>query len=371
MKEERDFAGFVLPFAAGTFFTTGQYASVYQHIPYAGSLYLSATLLFLAALMHPKARQLDQSAFMAIISLSGLSAGAFTGFTSTIMETGRTDPSLIIWLEETGARFGHFIDSMKFSDPGINALIKALVTGDKGDIPADITESFRKSGASHILALSGFHLGIIYGIISRSLSWMGGHRRIAILRSLIIISSCGLYALATGAGASIVRAFLFILLGETARLTHRKASTSTLLLSAMFIQLSVAPESIHNVGFQLSYAAMAGIAFIFPWMKSLWPEEAKDEVRQWRFLRWIWASASLSISCQLTTGPLAWFYFGSFPRHFLLTNLIAIPLTGIIIPVSLMTLTLGIFGICPQFMIELTEGLAEALTSSLEIIAAM
>lgn len=371
MKEERDFAGFVLPFAAGTFFTTGQYASVCQHIPYAGSCFLSATLLLLVALMHPRTRQWNTAAVMTMISLSGLAAGAFTGFTSAIMETGRTDPAFFIRMEEAGTFLSHVIDSMQFSDTGINALLKALITGDRGDIPADITESFRESGASHILALSGFHLGIIYGIISWSLSWMGGHRGIAILRSLIIIALCGLYALATGAGASIVRAFLFILLGETARLTHRKASTSTILFSAMLIQLSVAPESIHSVSFQLSYAAMAGIAFIFPKLKAFWPEEGKDEVREWIFLRRIWTSASLSVSCQLTTGPLAWFYFSSFPQHFLLTNLIAIPLTGIIIPAALITLMLSAFGICPRFMTDLTEGLAEALTSSLEIIATM
>jgi competence protein ComEC len=116
---------------------------------------------------------------------------------------------------------------------------------------------------------------------------------------------------------------------------------------------------------------MAGIAFIFPKMKSFWPEEEKGDVREWRFLKWIWTSASLSISCQLTTGPLAWYYFSSFPQHFLLTNLIAIPLTGIIIPAALITLVLNTFGICPLFMLRLTEGLAEVLTSSLAIIATM
>ena len=371
MKEERDFAGFVLPFAAGTFFTTGSYTSVCQHIPYAGTCFFLMTSLCLAVLMHPRTRAAGSIALNIVIALSGLSVGAFIGFTSTVMETGRADPSIFKWMEEAGAQLGHAIDSIDFSETGTNALLKALITGDKGNIPEEITESFRISGASHILALSGFHIGIIYGIISWALSWMGGHKRITILRSIVIISVCGLYALCTGAGASIVRAFLFILLGETARLTHRKASTSSILFSAMLIQLLVTPESIHSVSFQLSYAAMAGIAFIFPKMKSFWPEEEKGDVKEWRFLKWIWISASLSISCQLTTGPLAWYYFSSFPHHFLLTNLIAIPLTGIIIPAALITLVLNTLGICPQFVLRLTEGISEVLTSSLAIIATM
>lgn len=371
MKEERDFAGFVLPFAAGTFFTTGSYTSVCQHIPHVETCFFLMTSLCLAVLMHPKTRADGSFVPNAVIALSGLSAGALIGFTSTVMETGSTDPSLFNWMEAAGAGLGHAIDNIDFSDTGTNALLKALIIGDKENIPEDMAESFRISGASHILALSGFHLGIIYGIFSWALSWMGGHKRIAILRSIFIISLCGLYALCTGAGASIVRAFLFILLGEAARLTHRNASTSSILLSAMLIQLLITPESIHSVSFQLSYAAMAGIAFIFPKMKSLWPEEDKGEIREWKFLKRIWTSASLSISCQLTTGPLAWYYFSSFPQHFLLTNLIAIPLTGFIIPAALIVLVLNTFGICPQFMLKLTEGLAEALISSLGIIATM
>ena len=371
MKEERDFAGFVLPFAAGTFFTTGQYSYLYQHLPYAGSCLFLTSALLLASLIHPKIRLGSPALVMTIISLTGLSAGAFAGITSSIMEAGGTAPALFTWMEEAGSRTGHAIDCIGFSDTGINALLKALITGEKDNIPPYITDSFRASGASHILALSGFHLGIIYGMISLSLSWMGGHRRSVIIRSVLISAICGAYTAATGTGASTVRAFLFILLGEAARLFHRKASTASILLSAMLIQLLVSPASIHSVSFQLSYAAMAGIAFIFPWMKSLWPEEDKDEVRQWRLLRRIWISASLSVSCQLTTGPLAWYYFDSFPRHFLLTNLIAIPLTGVIIPAAIMTLILDTFGICPHFILSITESLAEALISSLEIIASM
>ena len=149
------------------------------------------------------------------------------------------------------------------------------------------------------------------------------------------------------------------------RLCNRYRSTAQVLMTSLFLQLLISPESIRDIGFQLSYAAIAGIAFIFPPLKSMWPE-GKGSV-----LKWIWTSAAMSISCQITTGPLAYFYFGSFPQHFLLTNLIAIPLTGLIIPLSLLTLVLNNVGICPEFMTGLTEKLVVLMTEAMEIIASM
>lgn len=371
MKEERDFAGFVLPFAAGVFVSTSQLTDISEYLPSALSLIFLVTALLLAALIHPGIRDGSHVATKAAIPFLGLFSGLLIGGTSTIMAIGRIEPEYAGWTDAAGLHLCHAIDMIGFSETDTNALIKALIAGDKGSIPAHVSEFFRASGASHILALSGFHIGIVYGIISRGLSWMGGHRTAAVARSIITISFCGLYTMITGAGESIVRAFLFILLREAAKLTHRNAATSSTLLSCMLIQLLISPASIHSISFQLSYAAMAGIAWIFPKLKSFWPEEEKDEVKQWRLLRKTWVSAALSVSCQLTTGPLAWLYFDSVPKHFLLTNLIAIPLTGLIIPASLTTLVLETLGICPQFLIRFTEGAVGMLTYSLEIIATM
>ena len=88
-------------------------------------------------------------------------------------------------------------------------------------------------------------------------------------------------------------------------------------------------------------------------------------------MKWIWVSAAMSVSCQVTTGPLAYFYFGTFPQHFLLTNLIAMPLTGLIIPSALLTITLDSIGICPDLLISFTETLVGLMSKALSIIASM
>ena len=149
-------------------------------------------------------------------------------------------------------------------------------------------------------------------------------------------------------------------------ISGRKRNLGDILFASLFIQLVIWPESATDIGFQLSYAAMAGIAFIYPRLKTFLREDKVPKPA-----RWIWNSAAMSISCQLTTGPLAYCYFGTFPEYFLLTNLIALPLAGLIISAALLTIVLHMIGICPEFMIVGTEILVRALTESLKTISQM
>jgi competence protein ComEC len=200
---------------------------------------------------------------------------------------------------------------------------------------------------------------------------LGNTRTAKAARSVIAVCTCGFYTLATGAGASIVRAFIFILIGECARLSGRHAGLRKVMMAALLIHLAIMPSSIKAVGFQLSYAAIAGIAYIFPWMQGFWPGNRKEDVALTRCARWIWDSAAMSISCQITTGPLAYIYFGTFPTQFILTNMIALPLTGIIIPMALITLVTCSMGWNIDFLINGTEFLVTLLCGSLDLLSTM
>ncbi len=371
MTAEREFAGFVLPFAAGIFIATGPALIRSAFFPAFGPASLLVTAFLLIAMMHPYRHQAKSWTLWTLLVLLGLAAGSFRGFTSSLTAIGSYDSSFITWASGFGHRLGDFIDSIPFGNNGTNALLKALVTGERNDISKSVADAFRDSGAAHILSLSGFHLGIVYGIVRWSLSGLGNTSKASFMRSALTVVFCGCYTLATGAGPSTVRAFLFILLGEAARLLHRKRSTASILFSALFLQLAFSPSSIRSVSFRLSYAAMAGIAFIYPWLRDLWPGDPSEDRPLIRAIRWIWNSASMSIACQLTTGPLAWLYFGSFPAHFLLTNLIALPLSSLLIPLGLITIVLTALGICPAIMLKATDTLVQALSAALEIIAGM
>ncbi|MBO7192244.1 MAG: ComEC/Rec2 family competence protein [Bacteroidales bacterium] len=381
MEVERDLAGIAIPFTAGI-------GLAFLLIPLSSAstaLVFAVILSGLILLMHPVHLRMPEVSVRLSICIVMTAAGILCGLTSTFLSTSRISGGVITdFALSSGNVIGQMIDSIGFSNSDTNAVIKALLIGDRADIPFYITEAFRESGASHILALSGFHLGIVYGIVTSMLSILGNRPAIRYARSFLTILLCGFYTLATGAGASIVRAFIFILLGEAARLTGRYRSTASVLMAALLIHLTIDPQSIREVGFQLSYAAMAGIAFIFPWLRSFWPEES-DNVeednqshkrkhsasRRPRPLKWVWNSAAMSISCQLTTGPLAYLYFGTFPTHFLLTNLIALPLAGLLIPFALLTVSLSALDSCPDMLLRVTETLVVALTDSLSIIAGM
>lgn len=244
-------------------------------------------------------------------------------------------------------------------------LVTALVSGDRSDIAPEVKSAFRRSGASHILALSGMHLGIIYGIISKILGLAGGHPVAARIRSMLIIGVCGIYAAVTGAGPSITRAFLFILLREIASMTGRSRNPLTIFTSALAIHLLISPGSVTLPGFQLSYLAMCGIYILYPRLDALYPAQRRDPVRK------IWSLACLSISCQAFTAPAAWFHFRSFPRWFLLTNMIAMPLASLLMVTAVTSIALSAAGFCPAFMVRAVNMLAHALIWSLSTVSGM
>ena len=263
-------------------------------------------------------------------------------------------------------RLRGLIDAIPFRADETAPLLKALLTGERSGLSRETTALFRESGASHLLALSGLHIGIIYLIFDKLTQVIGHTRTARVLRYAAILSGAGFFTLMTGAGPSTVRAFLFIAIGETLRLTGRRRNSIRVLSLALLVQLAVNPAAVRNLGFQLSYLAMAGIFLLYPILAKWYPEGSSANP-----LRRIWNMASLSISCQVFTAPLVWLRFHTFPVYFLITNLLAIPLTSMLMGASVLTVGLGAFGACPDLLIKTTDGLCRLLLTVLEVIASM
>lgn len=366
--------------------------------------YISSATSLLAALTLTVITSADRR--QAEILLLFLTAGVFCAATSTLTSLGAVAGKPLF--AGLAADFRSMISSIPFPHDGTAPLVNALLTGDRSSLDSSVMNSFRDSGASHILALSGLHLGIIYGILLKATSIFGKHPTVKAVRSLIIISLCGIYTLATGASPSLVRAFLFILVNETARLTHRSNNPLRVYCAALFIQTSINPQVISSTGFQLSYLAMAGIFLLYPALKKWYPQEEaagdmlieKDAGRtesdglegvtidkgccrarrcwtSWMKTilsaapRKIWDAAALTISCQVFTGPLAWWKFGTFPKYFLLTNLLSLPLISAVMLLSVSTSVLFAIGICPDFLISLTDSSASLLLFIMKVISSM
>lgn len=289
-----------------------------------------------------------------IILLTFLTLGIFVSAQAVPFETEESflQSLALKWADNLKA----LISRIPFRADDTSPLLTALLTGDKSGLSRETTQAFRGSGASHILALSGLHMGILYLILDRITLPLGRSRTAIWIRAVMIVSAAGWFTLMTGAGPSIVRAFLFILIGEICTLSGRRRKPSRVLCLALLVQLVLDPGVIRSLGFQLSYLAMAGIVLLYPVLDKWYPEG-----RGFNPLRKIWQMAALSISCQLFTGPLAWIKFGTFPRHFLLTNLLAIPIVTVLMWVAVFTIALFGLGWCPEFLITITDGLCRLL----------
>jgi len=232
------------------------------------------------------------------------------------------------------------------------AVLSALTLGDKSELKASLKEMYSVTGASHVLALSGLHLGILYGICAFVLSFLYLGRFTNWIRMGCLLAVLWGFSFVVGLSASVVRsACMFSLFAIAKCLNRRSLSWNTLALSA-FLMLLYQPYYLFDVGFQLSYAAVAFIIWLHPVVFAWWKPSN-------RILRYIWGICSVSLVAQLGVAPLIMYYFSRFSVYFLLTNLLVVPLTFCIVAGTLL-----MWGCC--FYLPLQKGVAALLNESIK-----
>ena len=217
------------------------------------------------------------------------------------------------------------------------AVVAAMTLGDKSAMTSDLREVYAVSGASHVLALSGLHLGIIYMVLS--LLVVGPRSRFVI--QVFAVLGIWAFVLLVGLPISVVRSAVMISVYALLSLIGRsRASLNALALAALLI-LMVSPHSLYDIGFQLSFAAVLAIVVVQPILERI-------VHREWLFahppLRWAWGLATVSVAAQLGVAPLIAYYFGRFSTWFLLTNFIVIPATTAILWLAIGALLLPALG---------------------------
>jgi len=347
-------------------FTIGVWAgvAVAGNVPWEASS-VALVLAVAPTLLRKRLSTLPNPLFILLIFSSYLLLGFFAGVADSLPSTTVPSP-LETWALAAGERLKGLIVTIPFPSEGTAPLVTALLTGDRSGLTRETVSAFRESGASHILALSGLHLGIIYVLLDHLVHLAGQSPLARKMRFGIIVLAAGFFTLMTGASPSLVRAFLFITINEGLRLAGRPRKATRVLCLALLVQLVLDPSAIQSVGFQLSYLAMAGIFLLYPLMEAWYPASPA-----WDPFRRIWKGAALSISCQVFTAPLVWLRFHSFPRYFLLTNLLALPLTTALMICAVATVALQAIGLCPGFLIHATDALCNGLQRALEMIAGM
>ena len=204
------------------------------------------------------------------------------------------------------------------------AVLSALTLGYKEELTADVRESFSSSGAMHILAVSGLHVGIIYIILVRILFFLQRNKYGRIIQSLLIILALFFYAFLTGLSNSVLRATIMFSIVALGKVFIRQSNIYNTIFLSAFIMLLANPYSITDVGFQLSYMAVFSIIFFYPKIYSL--IEVKYALGDK-----IWQLISVAVAAQIGTFPLTLFYFNQFPVYFILANIFIIPIAIILI----------------------------------------
>ena len=231
---------------------------------------------------------------------------------------------------------------------------EALLIGYRDDLDKELVQSYSNTGVVHIIAISGLHLGMIYGLLVLLLKPFHKKKWIRWVKPLLILFVLWGFSLLAGAAASILRSavmFSFIVIGES---LGRKTNIYNTLAASAFCLLVYNPYFFWDVGFQLSYTAVLSIVLF---MKPIY--------RQYYFsnklLNTIWQLNAVTLSAQVLTLPIILYYFHQFPNLFVFTNFIAVPLSGFILYGELLLL---IFVKLP-FINELTGKLVSFLISQM------
>jgi competence protein ComEC len=239
------------------------------------------------------------------------------------------------------------------------AITQALVLGYKNDMNDNVQQAYSAAGATHVLAVSGLHVGIIFLIIQWLFSFLKTENKyFTVFRVLITLLLIWCYAFITGLSVSVMRAavmFSFVLIGQ---LFNRNVHVLNSLAASAFLLLVFNPYYVFQLGFQLSYLAVAGIVIFQPYIAQLWQPQVKVVI-------WLRDLLSVSLAAQIITLPLTLVYFHQFPVYFLLTNILVIPAAFIILLLGIITLmsffihplVFNLFGIALHFITGLVNTL--------------
>jgi len=204
------------------------------------------------------------------------------------------------------------------------AVAEALLIGYRDTLDPDLVQAYTNTGVIHIIAISGMHLAMIYGALLWLFRRLPKRRGMRIVEAVVILAVLWGFSLLAGAVPSITRAAVMFTIIVIGRLVDRSASTYNTLAASAFLQLAYNPFYLWDAGFMLSYSAVLSIvAFYRP-------------VYKWVYIKnkWLnkpWQAMATTISAQILTIPVILLYFHQLPLVFLLSNLVAVPLSGIIL----------------------------------------
>ena len=203
---------------------------------------------------------------------------------------------------------------------------EALTLGWRADIDPATQDLYRSAGIAHLLAVSGLHVGLIAAIVGALLFWTGNERRGRTVRGVAQMLAVWLFTLVTGLAPSAIRAALMFSLFIVANISERRTPKFNLLAATAIATLVAKPLLLFDVGWQMSYSAIAGILLCRPLIAA--------------FRNKVWQASMVSIAATAATLPVSLATFHRFYPYFLIANILIVPLAGIMLFLSLVYMAL-------------------------------
>jgi len=244
------------------------------------------------------------------------------------------------------------------------AVLSALTLGYRELLDDEINRIYSSTGAIHILSVSGLHVGILYLFLLFILRAIPSNKLTELIKLIIVLLFLWFFAILTGLSPSVNRSALMFSLIAIGNWHGIKSNIYNTLATAAFALLVADPNNILNIGFQLSFLAVLSIVVFYPFIFSLIYFRNK-------ILSNIWSLIAVSIAAQIGTLPITLGLFSQFPNYFILTNLIAIPLSTVILYLSVLLLVTSPFQIIATLLGKTLNFLVLTLNSSLSWIESL
>lgn len=243
------------------------------------------------------------------------------------------------------------------------SIVNALLLGQRQEVSKETYRDFTSSGAVHILAISGLHIGLLLLLLSWVLKPLTYIKNGKVIVSISIIILLWMYAFVVGMSASVVRAVTMFSLFTISIYSNRLTNTYNTLVISAFLLLLCNPYYIFDIGFQMSYTAVFAIIWIKPQFDKIWQPQSFIGKK-------LWDVFTVTISAQCGILPLALFYFHQFPGLFFISNMVIIPLLGVLLGLGVITLIFAYFGWIPNLLFELFNQCISWLLSFVKFISA-
>lgn len=296
--------------------------------------YILLALLFLTALLRRFERVASVTLMGALIAL-----GVFL-----IRNSDKSPTTSVSYIEKIAEEMGEKrkVLTSKYVEQGLSGetydIVAAMTLGEKKGISKEVRKTFSASGGAHILALSGMHLGILFMILAFLLPTKRWPKMSVVVEILAIWA----FVFLIGFQPSLLRAALMLTIYSIAKMLSRNTRSMDILVFTAALLLVISPQWLFDVGFQMSFAAVAAILLLYgPIFRFLtYREKESGEPSLWvvccrTFYDGIVGLVVISFTAQLGVAPLVAYYFGNFPTYFLLTNFIVTPAAFLIIVLAI------------------------------------